>query len=173
MEDVIEIFDAGVRYLIQKKRASGEKCTLTMIAKSFGEKTGHLSQGLSGKRAFGEEKRKQVAKYFGKTYTEVLNIGSELLALGGKIEKKPDLLLEEPKKTHRETIEDFIDKDLARDVNVDLVKLEKADRKAFLRVYENIKNELKMLGLKPEREHFQDSRNPESVERKINGTTGL
>lgn len=147
--DTQDIFVEGIKKLFadenrERKRLKKEKLTWSKIADSINVTSGNLSGFLTSQRNYSETKQKELAKFFNKTYLEVLDIGRlELLRDGdlscafppmqmtGQASNTPPPqvinLQEEADKRHAEVISGFQDKELALEINQLLIKVEQRD----------------------------------------------
>ncbi len=152
--DTQMIFVAGVKRLysdinIARKQLGKKKIPWYKIAEAIGVTGGNLSGFLTFSRNYTEEKRKELATYFKKTYLQVFDIGREELERTGQlsarlpamqmtgtatseppqndIQKKQNDIQKKKNARHHEIIDDFQNKILATEINKILVEIERRE----------------------------------------------
>lgn len=101
-----------------------EKGKITKLAKSFGKTQGHFSNILEGRRGTTETWRRKVAERIGIPYDEMIEINgtSKMQLVKPKIQEHTNII-------HR-----FQDPETGKNINENLIKLEKFNPKGYQRI---------------------------------------
>jgi hypothetical protein len=146
--DTQEIFVEGIKKILSdinkgRKRSGKKKLTIDEISEGIGVAANNLSGFLNYHRNYSEAKRIDLARFFNKTYIEVLDIGRQVLSKDGDLScafpvfdfqatathtHAPVIdFQDEADKRHAAVIAGFEDKEKAVEINEKLVELEKLD----------------------------------------------